>query len=190
MSAPSPREVEIKLLLDDAAEARRRLEAAGFRVAKPRVFEANVLFDTPEGRLRAADSLLRVRLAGRQALLTFKGPASHGRHKMREELEVLLSDAQAAALILDRLGFQPVFRYEKYRTEYAAPGEAGMACLDETPIGDYLELEGSPEWIDGAAARLGFSEAGYITATYATLYLDWCHERGLAPADMVFPERA
>lgn len=186
MSVAVRREVEIKLALGGAGEGRRRVEAAGFRVVQPRVFEANVLLDTPDRRLRAGASLVRVRQAGAKALLTFKGPARYERHKAREELEVELSDAPAATAILERLGFQPVFRYEKYRTEYAEAGQPGVVSLDETPIGDFFELEGPPEWIDATAAHLGFGEAAYITASYATLYFEWCRERGVEPRAMVF----
>jgi adenylate cyclase class 2 len=189
MSVSGGREVEIKLALRDAGEGRRRVEATGFSVVQPRVFEANVLFDTPDRRLRAAASLVRVRRAGARTLLTFKGPATYERHKAREELEVELSDAPAAAAILERLGFHPVFRYEKYRTEYAEAGQPGVITLDETPIGDFFELEGPPEWIDATAARLGFSEADYLTASYATLYSEWCRKHGVAPGDMLFAVR-
>jgi len=186
MSAPSGREVEVKLALADAGEGQRRLEAAGFSVVTPRLFEANVLFDTSDRRLGGGASLLRVRQAGQKTLLTFKGPATSDKHKVREELETELSSAQAAAAILERLGFHPVFRYEKYRTEYAAAGQPGVVSLDETPIGDFFELEGPPEWIDLAAARLGFRENDYITASYAALYFAWCEQRRLEPAHMVF----
>ena len=54
-------ETEIKLAVKDARSARRLLREAGFVVSKPRVFEANTVFDTPELSLRtcfppAADS--------------------------------------------------------------------------------------------------------------------------------------
>ena len=182
----SGREIEIKLPLPDAAAGRRLLDAAGFRLLQSRVFEANTLFDSPDGRLRAAASLLRLRQAGPRVLLTFKGPATFQKHKSREELEIELSDATTAAQILARLGFLPVVRYEKYRTEYAEAGQPGLVTLDETPIGDFLELEGPPEWIDRTAARLGFREADYITASYVALHHEFCRARGLPPSDMVF----
>ena len=59
-----------------------------------------------------------------------------------------------------------MFRYEKYRTEFRQPRRAGVAMLDETPVGVYLELEGTPHWIDRTARRLGFQESDYITASY------------------------
>jgi len=188
MSAAGEREVEIKLALASAAEGRRMLEAGGFRLLKARVFEDNTLFDTPDRRLRAAASLLRLRQAGDAVMLTFKGPATYEKHKSREELELRLSDAVLDARLLARLGFEPVFRYQKYRTEYGEAGAEGVVTLDETPIGDYFELEGAPDWIDRTAARFGFREADYITASYAALYFDWCRQRGVEPAGMVFPE--
>ena len=78
------RETEIKLLgWRDAASARRRLVAAGFRLLKRRVFEQNTVFDTPGLKLRKAASLLRVRRAGKSATLTYKGPPIPGPHKSR-----------------------------------------------------------------------------------------------------------
>ena len=183
------REIEIKLAAPDVAAARRLLRSAGFRVSRRRVFEANTVFDTPQRSLRQASRLLRVRQTPGADTLTFKGTPLAARHKTREELEVRLSGAAACSAILERLGFAPAFRYEKFRTEFRLPGTSGMATLDETPIGVYLELEGSPRWIDRMARRLGFREQDYITASYGRLYLDWCAARNIEPTHMVFPSR-
>ncbi len=180
------RETEIKLAVPDAKTARDLLRAAGFQVSKRRVFETNLVFDTPEMSMRRASTLLRVRQAGGAATLTFKGPPDVGRHKSREELELEISDARAMGAIIERLGLGPVFRYDKYRTEYRQPGHSGMAMLDETPVGVYLELEGPPAWIDRTARKLGFVEEDYITTSYARLYLEWCERSGVRPKDMVF----
>lgn len=189
-SSSSNREVEIKLKVPSAYVARRILQRAGFQVRRRRVFEDNTVFDTPDLALRRSGTLLRVRKAGPVATLTYKGPATPGKHKSREELEIGISDAPEAALILSQLGYRSVFRYQKFRTEYARPRERGIVTLDETPIGCFLEIEGSPRWIDRTARRLGFSEAGYITASYGGLYLELRKEQGNLPADMVFPRRA
>ena len=180
------RETEIKLAVPDVKTARGLLRAAGFRVSRRRVFETNAVFDTPEMGLRRAAAVLRVRQAGGVATVTYKGPAEVGRHKSREELELEISDARAMGAIIERLGLGPVFRYDKYRTEYRQPGRSGIATLDETPVGVYLELEGAPTWIDRAARKLGFAEKDYITASYARLYLDWCGRSGVRASDMVF----
>jgi adenylate cyclase, class 2 len=179
-------EIEIKLAVTDLQAARRRLRAAGFHVSKRRIFEDNTVYDTPGRDLRHAVRLLRVRHVGGSAKMTYKGHPLPSRHKTREELEVEVSSPQTTAAILDRLGFHPVFRYQKYRTELKQATGGGTATLDETPIGIYLELEGSPSWIDRSAQRLGYSEDDYITASYGSLYLDWCKRRRRKPADMVF----
>jgi adenylate cyclase class 2 len=184
--AHGAREIEIKLAVADPRTARRLLRAAGFRVSRRRVFETNAVYDTPDLALRQAAALLRVRQAGGVATITYKGPPIVSRHKSREELELEISDARAMSAILGRLGLQPVFRYDKYRTEYQQPGGSGVATLDQTPIGVYLELEGGPRWIDRAARQLGFAQKDYITASYARLYFEWCERRGARPSDMVF----
>jgi adenylate cyclase class 2 len=187
MASHGVREIEIKLAVPDAAAARAMLRRVGFHVSRRRVFESNTVFDTPLLSLRGAGSLLRVRTAGRVATLTYKGaPAAASRYKSREELEVRVPDARAITAIVERLGFEPVFRYQKYRTEYRQTPAAGMATLDETPIGVYLELEGPARWIDRTARQLGFSGTGYITASYAGLYMEWCSRRGVNPSHMVF----
>lgn len=183
----SGRETEIKLALPDVKSGRALLRNAGFRVTRRRVFERNCMFDTPEAALRKSGALLRVRQAGREATLTYKGPAAVSRYKSREEVETQAADAGVMATILERVGFRPIFRYEKYRTEYGHADGNGVATLDETPIGVFMELEGTPRWIDHAARQLGFARCDYITASYGRLFLEWRHRQGLdAPANMVF----
>ena len=184
-----PREIEIKLPLTNPADGRRRLSEAGFRISKRRVFEVNTLFDTSRQSLSRTGRLLRVREAGRVGLLTYKGPAVVGKHKSREELEVEVTHPGRVAQMLACLDLVPAFRYEKYRTEYRRPGEPGLALLDETPIGAYLELEGAPAWIDRNARRLGFQDTGYITASYGALYLDYCRRHGRRPTHMIFKRK-
>ena len=99
-----------------------------------------------------------------------------------------MTDAATMDAIFERLGYRPVFRYEKYRTEYRLERGAGMATLDETPVGTYLELEGTPAWIDRMARRMGFDEHDYITASYARLYVEWCGKKRRTPGNMVFEE--
>ncbi len=186
MKAKPATETEIKLKVEDAAAARRLLRGAGFRLHKRRVFEDNAVLDTAGLKLRKAGALLRVREAGGAATITYKGRAAAGKHKSREELETGVADANAFTHIAERLGLTPRFRYQKYRTEFQEPGGEGVATLDETPIGVYLELEGPPAWIDRTARRLGFREADYITESYGALYFAWCRENRVKAGNMVF----
>jgi adenylate cyclase class 2 len=189
MTRHSNLETEIKLRIDDPVAVRRELRRLGFKLAKRRVFEVNTVFDTPDGLLRRQRKLLRLRQAGARNTITFKGPPAAGRHKSREEVESQFGGAGGMRVILERLGYNPVFLYEKYRTEYARPDQAGLVVLDETPIGDFLELEGSPRWIDRTARELGRSPADYITESYGALYLEDCAARGVEPSHMVFGRR-
>lgn len=188
--AKGNQEIEIKLRVEDAAAARRMLRGTGFRVRKRRVFEANRVYDTAALSLRAAKQLLRLRTVGTRHLLTFKGAPLPGKHKRREEWELAVPDATVMEAILTRLGYQLVFRYEKYRTEFSRAGEAGVVTVDETPIGTFLELEGPPAWIDRTARRLGFRATDYITLSYGSLYLEYCQLQGVEPSHLVFSSTA
>ena len=184
---PAARENEIKLALPDAATGRRLLKKAGFRMLHPRVFEDNVVFDTSDRRIVGAGKLLRLRAVKGRGTLTYKGPPADGRvHKSREEIEAMVENPAAMRMVLERLGYEIIFRYEKFRTEFARPGESGIAMLDETPIGLFLELEGPARWIDRSAKLLGFAKRDYITRSYAWLYFQSRPARGIEPGQMVF----
>jgi len=181
-------EIEIKLAVASAGEAAQRLRRAGFAPLHERAFEANSVFDTAGLELIHSGRLLRLREFRGEALLTFKGPPEPGPHKTRREIETRLEDGAALRALLESLGYQVVFRYEKYRTAFGRTGEPGHACLDETPIGCYLELEGPPAWIDAVAAELGFRAEDYITLSYGALYREHCRRQGVEPGHMVFAE--
>ena len=180
-------ETEVKIrFAGTPRNAHEIIERAGYSVIEPRTLEADQTFDHPNADLLAADHLLRLRRSGARFTVTYKGPAAKGRFKSREEIEFDVSDAEAFELVLDRLGYQPRFRYEKYRTKFAAGDSSGIVTIDETPIGVFLELEGPVDWIDQTADRLGFSHAEYCTASYAALYREYLQLHEGAPANMVF----
>jgi adenylate cyclase class 2 len=180
-------EVEIKLRLSNGvAAAHETLSKAGFRVIKPRTFESNILFDTPAETLRKRRQLIRIRRVGPLSVLTYKGAGKAGKHKSREELETLVADPGNLETILLRLGYAPAFRYEKFRTEYRRARESGIVTIDETPAGNFLEIEGAPRWIDRTARQLGFAERQYITQSYGSLYQAYREAHPRAPKDMIF----
>lgn len=183
-------ETEIKVAVASKREMQRKLKALGYRISRSRVFERNTVFDTEPLSLRPSGRLLRLREAGKRVTVTFKGKATVGRHKSREELELSLSDAETAQAVLYRLGYHATFVYEKYRTEYTKPGEAGLITLDETPIGLYMELEGEELWIDSTARNLDLGDKDYLTSSYGALYLIWCERNGHMPKHMVFLENS
>ena len=173
-------ETEVKLRVDGPDAARAAVARLGAALARPRHFEDNVLLDDARGSLRAAGSILRLRRTPTAGLLTFKGP----RHleegvKSREEVEAPVEDADALQLVLEQLGFRPVFRYQKYRETYTWRGQE--IVIDETPIGTFLEIEGDVAGIDAAAAGLGYGRSDYITDSYVVLFF-----AGGGRGDMVF----
>jgi adenylate cyclase class 2 len=185
-------ETEIKLEVRNPRALRRRLRELGFRGVQARHFESNALFDFPDLRLWKARCLLRLRRADNQWFVTFKGaPLRSRRYKIRKEIDVRVENGELLREVFETLGLREAFRYEKYRTVYAreargTKGEAPLLVYDETPIGNYLELEGPQRWIDQVAAQLGYRPEDYITASYASLYRQKCRERGETPGNMAF----
>jgi len=181
-----PVETEIKLSVADLEHTRASIAALGYEVHHERAHESNAVFDTRMSRLRRKGQLMRVRRFAGTATVTFKGLATESRHKQREEIEFMVSDADAATRVLHELGLRVVFRYEKFRTEFKKAGEPGIITLDETPIGNFMELEGPPEWIDDVAAKLGYRESDYIKRSYGALYIARCESTGTSPGNMLF----
>ena len=217
-----PRETEIKLKIPSLKSFQKTLKRLGAKPvspASPRLHEVNLIFDTPDGGLAKHGQLLRIRTeltapekrsstkskskAAPRVLLTFKSPPDQlaigpaagpldRRHKVREEIELVLTDSASLQKIFEGLGLRGWFRYEKYRTAYRLPARLAWAKdllidLDETPIGTYVELEGPGEAIDRAAHELGYSPRDYVLKNYLVLYLDDCRKRGDQPGDMLFP---
>jgi adenylate cyclase class 2 len=165
------REIEIKFRVKDLRGLARKLRAAGFRVVTRRTHEMNTLYDLPGEVLRKRKELLRLRKYGSAWTLTHKSGGKKGRHSSRVEWETGVADGNKMDAILRRLGYAPSFRYEKFRAEWS--DKKGQVVVDETPIGNFCEIEGPPRWIDATAKKLGVSPADYITKNYATLFADW-----------------
>jgi adenylate cyclase, class 2 len=185
----TPIENEIKLRADGVATTRALLRTHGFTITTRRVFEQNLVLDDPRGSLRERGVLLRVRSAGKIVTVTFKSVETPGPHKRREETEFRAGDLDVSIAVFAALGFREVFRYEKYRTEFARDKEPGHVTLDETPIGVFMELEGPAGWVDRTAKTLGFARKDYVTDSYGKLYERWREANGIAPKDMRFTRR-
>jgi adenylate cyclase class 2 len=101
---------------------------------------------------------------------------------MENETEV--ADGAVLEEIFLSLGLVAAFRYEKWRAEWT-DGE-GHCVIDETPIGNYAELEGPAEWIDRSAACLCIDPAQYITLSYGRLFERWCEQHNSTAQDLTF----
>jgi len=161
-------EIEVKLKIDDLDFIRGKLERSGAALFKARHFEHNLLYDLPESALFRKRCALRLRKVGNKAFLTFKGPHLKSRKfKVREEFETEVKNPQHMQKILRALGFRIVFRYQKYRTVYRK--KKLIICIDETPIGNFIELEGERNHIVRFAESLGFTKPEFIKTDYIAM---------------------
>lgn len=190
-------EIELKLPVSDPAGLQSRLLELGFHIDTPRTFEHNTLYDTPSRDLRARTEILRIRQYGNTYTVTHKGLADphrapdSSRYKVRIETETTVADGPTLASIFEHLGYAPAFVYEKYRTEWSHSSEPGAhVVVDETPIGTYAELEGSPDWIERTLAQLSIDPATCLTDSYGKLFLDWKQRTGSTAENLTFAEIA
>jgi len=180
----SNKEVEIKFRVDNLRGLNQRLRQAKFRLITKPTHEINTLYDLAGQPLRKRGDLLRLRKYGSDWVLTHKAKGREGRHKTRIENETKVADGTKMDAILRALGFAPTFRYEKFRAEWS--DGKGHVVVDETPIGNFGEIEGPPRWIDRTARTLGIQHEDYITDTYAMLFFKWKQQTASPAEEMIF----
>jgi len=179
-------EIELKLPSRDLDAVRRRIREQGGAAVSPLHFESNDLYDDAQGRLASSGCTLRLRRANNDTILTFKGPARfESGVKRRRELETSVADGEAAEAILAGLGLTKRFRYEKRREEWKF--EDCLIALDQTPLGDFVEIEGDPTQIRRAVSLLELDSSEAIPYSYAKLYALRREKDPSLPPDMVFP---
>ncbi len=178
-------EIEIKFLVDDLAVLRQRVVALGATLATPRTYEDNLCFDTPDGQLQQQGRLLRLR-RDRRNVLTYKEPpvTPDTDFKVRQEYEIEVSDFAQARAIIDKLGFVPVLRYQKYRETFVYDG--AEILLDETPCGAFVELEGARDKLERLIAALALDTSPRFTASYGEIFQAVCRTYQLSFTDMTF----
>ncbi|MCM3881309.1 MAG: class IV adenylate cyclase [Vicinamibacterales bacterium] len=179
-------EREVKLAFRDAEEARTAILAAGAEPLRGRRLQEDCLLDTSDDQLFSRRCVLRVRMECGKTLLTFKGPVQESSMKLREELETVVGDGLLLLRVLEELGFRVWFRYQKYREEFAH--EDVIVAVDETPVGTFVEIEGSEEGIHKMAASLARMPADYVLDSYRGLFVKHCQRHGLPVTDMLFEE--
>ncbi len=177
-------EIEIKFRVADLRALTRKMKTAKLRLVTPRTHEMNTLYDLPGEVLRQRKQLLRLRQYGSEWKLTHKSGTKSARHSSRRELETSVEDGKKMDSILRALGYSPSFRYEKFRAEWS-DGQ-GNVVVDQTPIGNFAEIEGQPCWIDQTAKKLGVTRDEYIVQNYATLFADWKRETKSKAEEMTF----
>jgi adenylate cyclase class 2 len=184
MSTTTPVEREIKLRYDSVESARAAVVAAGATPLLGRRLQEDALLDTDDESLRRRRCVLRVRLENGKSRITFKGPVQPSEMKLRDELETIIGDGVLLLRIFEELGFHVWFRYEKYREEFSH--EQVIVAIDETPVGVFVEIEGSEQGISTMARALGRRPDDYVLDSYRGLFLKYREQYGLDGTDMVF----
>jgi adenylate cyclase class 2 len=179
-------EVEVKFFVPELAAFRERLLAAGAELKRPRIYERNVRFDTADERLYKELSLLRLR-QDTAVTLTYKGTPENlpeSEAKVREELEVQVSDFDTLSEIFQRLGFASMQVYEKYRETFE--WRDVEIVLDELPYGNFIELEGEEGGIKTAVAHLNLNWQDRIVDNYLGLMTQLKAHHNLPFNDLTF----
>ncbi len=178
-------EREIKLRFDSVEEARAAVLATGATPLLGRRLQEDSLLDTPDEDLRRRRCVLRVRVENGKSRLTYKGPVQPSAMKLREEIETVVGDGEILLRVFEELGMHVWFRYEKFREEFAH--EDVIIAVDETPVGVFVEIEGSEAGILATATALGRTTGDYIVDSYRSLFLRHREEFGIVGPDMLFP---
>ena len=177
-------EREIKLRYDSVESARAAVLAAGATPLLGRRLQEDALLDTDDESLRRRRCVLRIRLENGNSRITFKGPVQPSLMKMRDEFETIVGDGVLLRRVFEELGFHVWFRYEKYREEFCH--EEVIVAVDETPVGVFIEIEGSEPGITEMARLLGRRPDDYILDSYRGLFLKCRDAAGITGSDMVF----
>jgi adenylate cyclase class 2 len=178
-------EIEMKVRVASHEPVRERLRTLGGEFVAL-MLETNRIFDRPDRSLRRGGCGLRIRSTkaleggGGGAKMTFKGPATPGAFKTREEVEVKVEDAEAAAAVLGQLGFERTLEYEKRRERWRLGG--CIVELDEPArLGFFVEIEGpDDDAIRDVRRQLGFEELKHIGKSYVEMAMRYCEEHGIA----------
>jgi len=162
-------EKEIKLKIKDINEINRKIEKSGAKLIEKRYFEDNFLFDFPDNILYKKGVALRLRVTPKKSFLTYKGKKMNSSYfKVRKEWETEIKDAFVLLEILKNIGLEVKFRYQKFRTVYKK--NKLNINVDETPIGNFVELEGEEKEIEKFASYLGFLNKDFIKMDYIEIF--------------------
>lgn len=161
-------ETEVKIKIISQKETRQKLLEIGCRVERDFYREYNILYDFADGRLERSQQALRLRRVGRKVFLAFKGqPLNSRSFKVREEYESEIKNFRHFKKILKKLGLRPAFEYRKKRMLLRK--DRVKVCLDETEVGNFIELEGKRSDIVKLAKQLGYSRKDFIKLDYVKL---------------------
>jgi predicted adenylyl cyclase CyaB len=179
------REVELKAVVDDLTERRRKIEAAGAALS----FEGKISdrrYDFVSRQLSGRDEVLRTRRylsgASTRTYLDWKGPTEMlDGYKIREEVTVPVEDFDALEAILEKLGLKLTWEIDREIAQYRL---AGATIRFETyPRMDVLvEVEGEPAEIEAAIETLGLARGMFTNERLPDFVSRFEHRTGVRAA--------
>ena len=165
-------EIEAKISVSSLKSIEERLVKLGAESIHTVKQKDTYLVDN-EGFIKNSGIGLRLRRQeekeGELFILTFKGPKLGGRFKSRQEVEIRVSDFDAALQIFLGLGYIPSVTVEKIRKIWK--WDYCSVCLDEVmKLGYYVEIEGpSEEQVHKVLNQLDLADQPHISSGYAKL---------------------
>ena len=179
------REVELKAVVDDLVERRKRIEEAGGSLS----FEGKISdrrYDFAARELSTRDEVLRVRrYQGKGSTKTFldwKGPTEfRDVYKVREEITTPVEDFDSLEQILFRLEMELVWEIDRDIAQYQIGG--ATVRFEVYPRMDVLvEVEGEPEAIESAIEVLGLPRGTFTNARLSEFVAGFENRTGVRAA--------
>jgi predicted adenylyl cyclase CyaB len=179
------RELELKAIVDDLAERRGRIEAAGGALS----FEGKISdrrYDFASRELSSRDEVLRVRRyhspTSTRTYLDWKGPTEvRDVYKVREEVTTPVEDFDSLEKILDKLGLELVWEIDRDIAQYQLGG--ATVRFESYPRMDVLvEIEGEPAAIEAAIEALGLPRGMFTSERLADFVTSFEHRTGVRAA--------
>lgn len=179
------REVELKAVVDDLAERRKKIGAAGATLS----FEGKISdrrYDFASRELSGRDEVLRTRRylspTSTKTYLDWKGPTeTQGAYKIREEITVPVEDFDALEKILEKLGLKLTWEIDRNIAQYQLDGAS--IRFETYPRMDVLvEVEGEPAAIEAAIEVLGLPRGTFTSERLPDFVSRFEHRTGVRAA--------
>ena len=177
-------DIEIKMHVTQPEALKTTIHAIGGE-HEHSLIETNTFFDHHDGKLKASDQGLRLRVEHeiggphRKATITHKGPRAHGKIKNRTQQEVEVMNPLDAAQLLEALQYKRILSFEKKREIFYY--KDCMICLDTLPhLGEFIEIDGpSHDAVMAIRDDLGMCDTPLIRASYITMLQAYLSENHL-----------
>ena len=179
------REVELKAVVDDLAERKKKIEAAGAALS----FEGKISdrrYDFATRELTGRDEVLRTRRyqnsASTTTYLDWKGPTEmRDGYKMREEFTTPVEDFDSFEKILEKLGLELTWEIDREISQYELAG--AVIRFETYPRMDVLvEVEGEPDAIEAAIDAIGLPRGMFTSERLADFVNAFEHRTGVRAA--------